>query len=242
METTKAATPAPPGAWVADVRRRVLNWAPAHFQSYPWRRHLPFWQGLVVEVLLQRTRAPQVVPVFEEFRRRYPTAAAFGAVDEDELAQLLAPLGLRWRVPLFTRLAREVGRLRGRLPRDYEALKALPGVGPYAAGAALSLHGNRVAPVIDANTVRLVCRLLGFEYGAETRRVAWVHALFERLTPAGKHRAFNYGMLDLAMTVCMPRRPSCDRCPLASMCVYAKQSSLLGGGRRRPLRSGSTRA
>ena len=179
----------------------------------------------MVEVLLQRTRAKQVVPVFEEFRRQYPTAVTFGEATEPELATLLAPLGLRWRVPLLARLAAEIGRRRGRLSRDAVNRVSLPAVGPYASSAALSLHGNRAAGLIDANTVRLTSRVFGTPYGPETRRTLRGAALFERLTPEDDHRAFNYGLLDLAMTVCTPCRPDCLACPLADLCEYIRGRS-----------------
>ena len=173
----------------------------------------------MVEVLLQRTRAAQVAPVFEELRRRYPSARDFGAASVEELAALIAPLGLRWRVPLLARLAREIGERRGRITRDVDALQRLPGVGPYAAAAVLSLHANMRAVIIDANVVRVLCRLVGEGYDGETRRRAWLGELADRLTPVDRYREYNYAVLDLAMSVCLPRSPRCDVCPLQARCA-----------------------
>lgn len=181
----------------------------------------------MVEVLLQRTRAAQVIPVFIELRRRYPTAIAFGSATERTLQILIAPLGLRWRAPLLARLAAEIGQRGGRLPRDLDELMTLPGVGHYVAGAALSLHGETRAVVIDSNTVRLISRVRGIEYGAETRREQWILNLFERLVPRIEHREFNYGLLDLAMTVCRPRSPHCEYCPLVTICDWAESQNKL---------------
>lgn len=209
--------------WIRDVRRRVLRWGPAHWQDFPWRHSLPLWQGLVAEVLLQRTRSAQVVPVFREFRQRYPSAARFSRATAMELAVLIAPLGLRWRVPLLHRLANDIGRRRGRIPTKREELENLPGVGPYAAAATLSFHGGKRAAIVDANVVRVLCRLTGMPFDGETRRKRWMIELADRLTPPRAFRRYNYALLDLAMTVCMAGQPRCRSCPLSPTCVRGQQ-------------------
>ena len=210
---------------VRAVRKALLRWGRAHFADYPWRQPLPLWQALIAEVMLLRTRAQQVVPVFEDLRTRYDTPAAFARAGEHEIRDLVRPLGLAWRGALLTRLARSLDELGGELPDSVEGLQELPGVGPYAAAATLSLHSNRRAALIDANTVRVVCRLLGRPYDGETRRKRWLRELMEELTPPRAHRAFNYALLDLAMTVCKPRRPKCERCPLQRSCATGQQRS-----------------
>ena len=204
------------------IRRNLQRWAEVHSQAFPWRRPRPFWQGLVAEVLLQRTRAAQAVPVFNELIRCYPTAERFANASERDIAKLLAPLGLRWRAPLLYRLATEIGRRKGRLPRVRAELEALPGVGSYGATAALRLHGGVRATIIDSNVVRVLARFVGEEFDGETRRKQWVRDLANRLTPEHDFRCFNYALLDLAMLVCVPRSPHCDRCPLAEMCATAR--------------------
>lgn len=202
----------------ASFTQKVQRTGREHWRSFPWRNKLPFWQGLVTEFLLQRTRAQQVAPVFKAFRRRYPNAKAFAAAPEEEIRQLAEPLGLRWRGALLYRLAQEIGARNGRLPRDYQELQRLPGVGPYAAAAALSLHGNTRAVIIDSNIVRLLCRVKGVPYDGETRRKRWLREFAESLTPEKGFREYNYALLDLAMEVCRPRNPACEECPVNSMC------------------------
>ncbi len=204
---------------VRQIRRALTRWGDAHFQSYPWRGDLTLWQALATEIFLQRTRARQVVAVFLEMRRRYPTAVRFAAASPKEIADLIAPLGLRWRAPLLHDLARSVGESDGRLPRDQAELERLPGVGPYAAAAALSLHAGVRAVIIDANVVRVLCRLVGAPYDGETRRKEWLRELAERLTPPSEFRRYNYALLDLSMQICRHREPLCDQCPLQQLCV-----------------------
>ncbi len=222
MSSRAEAAPVPPPPaddWVQAVHQRLLNWGSNHFEDYPWRHRIPFWQAVVVEVLLQRTRARQVAPVFNELRRRYPRARDFGEAGEPAIRELLKPLGLHWRIPLVAQLALEIGRRNGRLPRDSTGLRDLPGVGNYAAMAALSLHQGRHAVLIDSNIVRLLARLRGASWDGETRRRPWVTDLATRLTPVDEARQFNYALLDLSMMVCRPRNPFCETCVLRDLCA-----------------------
>ncbi len=176
-------------------------------------------------MLLQRTRAQQVVPVYEEFLRRYPTPDLLVRESPAAFAGVIAPLGLRWRAPLMMSTARIVAS-RGDLPREAADLERLPGVGPYAAAAYLSLHRGKRAVLIDANVVRWLGRVFAFPTHAETRRKAWVRELADRLTPRRAFRAYNYAVLDLAMTVCR-RAPLCEVCPLGDgACAYARSAGI----------------
>lgn len=113
---------------------------------------MPIWRGLLVEVLLQRTRADQVVPVFLSMKARYPRAIDLLDMTLDDAEEMFGSMGLRWRAPLFVALAHEIGDRRGRLKRDDAELVSLPGVGPYPAAATLSLHGDVRRPIVDSNT------------------------------------------------------------------------------------------
>ncbi len=200
------------------IARQLRRWGRRNVRTYPWRGQVPLWQALIAEVMLQRTHAQQVVPTFDQFRQRYRSPAALAEASDEELAELMKPLGLRWRARLLHGLAQEIARLDGVLPLDQPSLEALPGVGPYSAAATLSLHANRRAVLIDSNIVRVLSRLVGVAYGGETRRKRWFRELAEALTPPRAHRAYNYAVLDLAALVCLPRRPKCNECPVVRWC------------------------
>ena len=204
---------------IQEFRSALLRWGKDHYQDLPWRKPLPVWQGLVTEILLQRTRAQQVVPVFQEFQNLYPTVQDFSNASREEIAEFIRPLGLRWRAPLLYELAQRLSDPSGQLPLDEKALRQLPGVGPYVSSATLSLHANRRAVIIDSNVVRVLCRVVGQPYDGETRRKGWFHELAERLTPRSGFREYNYALLDLAIVVCRPSLPLCGECPLESMCL-----------------------
>ena len=237
----------------------MLDWGVANSQSYPWRTPgLPIWQGLVAEFLLLRTRADQVAPVFVGLQHRYPDARSFGDAPEDHLNGMIASLGLRWRRPLFLQLADAIADCDGNVPTTVDELRGLPGVGAYVAAATAALHGGNRAAIVDANIVRLLCRLTGQEYDGETRRRRWLLDLADRLTPEVEFRDYGYAALDLSMTVCQPRLPLCasvhclpcasrgairqlraspEGCPDGSHPHGATVESLLAG-RRRQARAG----
>lgn len=214
---------------VEEFAHRLMAWGPSAFQRYPWRKKLPLWKGLLVEVMLQRTRADQVVPSFTTLDSRFRTAASLGDMNESEARALIEPLGLAWRIPLFLQLCRELARRKGRLPRIQSAIEKLPGVGPYAAGAALSLHGNTRALVIDSNVVRVICRVLGVPFDGETRRKSWIRELLDGMTPETDFKTFNYAVIDLAIQICRPRNPRCYECPVQTVCATGMASSSTSG-------------
>src|SRR5216684_1925970 len=126
----------------ADVRKRfqqrLLGWYARHRRDLPWRRTRDPYRVLVSEIMLQQTQVERVVPKYREFLRAYPSLRALAAADVDEVRKLWYPLGYNIRPVRLHAIAREtVARYNGRLPDDGEALRALPGVGRYTAGAVL---------------------------------------------------------------------------------------------------------
>lgn len=204
-----------PPSDVTRIRRSLLRWGRSHYKQYPWRSAEHSWHALIAEVLLQRTRAESVVPVYSAFVDRYREVGSLHDATEESIGEIMYPLGLRWRVPLVTSLCRDISDRRGSVPSDYGELLQLPGVGPYVASAFLSLHCGRYAVIVDANVVRFICRLTGAQMDGETRRKRWLLDIAEQLTPRRNTRTFNYALLDFTMEVCT-RKPDCGRCPLAA--------------------------
>lgn len=174
---------------------------------------------MVAETFLQRTRAAQAEFALAEFAGRYPDASDFASASDDEVREVTNNLGLHWRGPLLRECAREVSRLGGVPPKSLPELRALPGVGPYASAAWLSLHAGSRAVIVDNNVARWLCRMTGETYTPETRRKRWVAELADQLTPQRAFRAYNYAVLDFTMLVCQPRSPKCSSCPIRRHCV-----------------------
>lgn len=201
----------------------MQRWGKENFRDFPWRRPRRRWHGLIAEILLQRTRAENVIPVYRAFITSFPTLKRFAEASVEEIEQIIWPLGLRWRAPLLEALGRQLYE-RGRVPTSIEELTSLPGVGPYVAAAWLSFHGDGRGVLIDANVVRWICRMVGREYDGETRRKKWLIELADRLTPQENVKQFNYAVLDFTMTICIPREPRCEICPVGPrLCTYGRE-------------------
>jgi A/G-specific adenine glycosylase len=167
--------------------------------------------------MLQRTRADQVVPIFTSFTSRFPTIRSL-SLEEEELDTMLSPLGLNWRIKKLKELLSEILKLKT-VPKDYEELLALPGVGDYAASALLSFHLDTRRPLIDSNTVRLYGRFFGFSTDTETRRKRWFIDFVEKITPVQCFADYNYAVLDFSRSICK-KGPLCTECIININCNY----------------------
>lgn len=210
------------GKTVATIRRRLPRWSKVHPADFPWRNETDPWLSLAAEILLQRTRASQVAPVFREFRSKYPTAASLVAAGPGAAREFTSRLGLHWRGELLYRAAIAVNDAGGAPPESDADLRRIPGVGPYTAAAWLSLHRNKRAVIVDANVSRWLSRMTGRPYERDPRHIRWVNELADCLTPKRAFRDYNYAVLDFTMTVCTPRAPRCGDCPIRRYCWYGR--------------------
>lgn len=206
-------------------RCQILEWAGRHGRDFPWRHTEDPYRVLVAEMMLRRTRADQVVPVYQRFVARFPDVASLAAASEAEAAALLRPLGLAWRVPAFRQLARQIlERWGGRLPLSRDALLTLPGVGDYVASAVLCFAGGVAVPIVDTNTVRVAGRFFGFPTHAESRRLRHVREAVARLVTPDAPRESSLALLDFAALVCVAGRPRCEQCPVSLSCAWFRAS------------------
>lgn len=207
------------------LRRRLTNWYRRNGRALPWRRTRDPFCVWVSEVMLQQTQVATVVPYYERFIARFPTIDALAAAAEEDVLRLWEGLGYYRRARQLHRAARQlVDEHGGRFPRHQDAVRRLPGIGRYTAGAILSIAFDARQPILEANTRRLLARLSGtrgdLSGGAGEKRL-W--ALAEDLLP-GRHAGnFNQALMELGSRVCTPRDPSCDTCPLAVWCVASRQ-------------------
>jgi A/G-specific adenine glycosylase len=165
--------------------------------------------------MLQQTRVDTVVPYYERFLERFPTVDALAAADEQDVLREWSGLGYYARARNLWRAAGMVVRDHGgELPRDPEALTALPGIGAYTAGAVRSIAFGERAAIVDGNVRRVLSRLRG-EPALENREL-W--ALAGDLVPERAPDEFNQALMELGALVCTPRAPTCETCPIAGDC------------------------
>lgn len=175
----------------------------------------------MAELLLRRTQAPQVVPVFNRFIKEFPEPAILGKGSPRKIRRLLRPLGLRWRAENVVRLSQVFRRHGAEVLRIPELLANLPGVGDYVTAAVRCFAYGESVPAVDTNTARVVARLFGILPRPELRRNRKVRELLGRLVNDRRAREINLALIDLAASVCRPSIPLCSRCPLSEVCLRA---------------------
>jgi A/G-specific adenine glycosylase len=203
------------------LRRRLLYWFDRHRRDLPWRRTRDPYHIWVSEVMLQRTQVATVLRYFEPFLQAFPTLADLAAADEQNVLLQWQGLGYYRRARDLHRAARTlVGRHGNRVPDDPDALRQVPGIGRYTLGAILSQAFERRLPILEANSRRVLCRVLAWAEDPRTgrsERLLW-HAA-ETILPARRVGDFNQALMELGALVCVPAAPRCTACPLAGLCA-----------------------
>jgi A/G-specific adenine glycosylase len=225
----------PPPAQAANVwafavpafRRALLGWFSANARDLPWRRTLDPYHVWLSEIMLQQTQMDRAVGYFERFLERFPDVSSLDAGGEDEVLKLWEGLGYYSRARNLRKAARVVmERHGGSFPRDHADIRALPGVGPYTAGAIASVAYNVPVPAVDANVLRVFSRLLDLSEpvdGPAVRRRMEVAAT-ELLDPQDA-RSFNQGLMELGALICAPRKPDCPSCPVSGFCLARERGT-----------------
>ena len=202
-------------AWF-DGARRAMPWreSDAEGRRDPYR----VW---LAEVMLQQTRVETAIPYFERFTAAYPTVEALAAAPLDEVLKAWEGLGYYSRARNLHRAAQAVVRDHGgQVPDAREAFAALPGVGPYTEAAVLSLAYGVPLAVLDGNVIRVLTRVFAVGHDARSGATrAALQRLADRLLDAAAPGRWNESVMELGATICTPRAPACDRCPLAGVCA-----------------------
>jgi A/G-specific adenine glycosylase len=204
-----------------SVIDQLLTWYAQHKRDLPWRRDArdPY-RVWIAETLLQQTQVATVIPYYERFLARFPDVHALASASLDQVLKVWEGAGYYARARNLHRAAQEiVARFDGEIPSTVEELMTLPGIGRYTAGAIASIAFGRDVPVVDGNVTRVLCRyfkITADPKSARTQNELWQRA--EKLVPRGRAGDFNQALMELGATVCTPRQPRCDACPLARTC------------------------
>lgn len=202
---------------LAGMQARLLAWFAAEARDLPWRRTRDPYRILVSEVMLQQTQVDRVVPKYHSFIERFPTLQALAEAPTAEVIRFWAGLGYNRRAVNLQRTAREVlDRYGGVFPRDVAALAALPGIGPYTAGAIACFAFEQDVAFMDTNIRRVIRRALA-DPATETGD-AELLALARAAVPPGRGWAWNQGIMELGALICTADAPACWRCPVRDTC------------------------
>jgi A/G-specific adenine glycosylase len=201
---------------IAGIRAALLEFFDAAARPLPWRASRDPYAIWVSEVMAQQTRVETVVPYYDRWIRTFPDVHSLADAPVDAVLKAWEGLGYYARARNLHAAARAVReRHDGALPRTYDELRALPGIGDYTAGAILSIAFGARRAAVDGNVRRVLARLLDHPDPppALLRRCALA------LVPTDRPGDFNQALMELGATVCGPRTPSCERCPIAGMCA-----------------------
>jgi A/G-specific adenine glycosylase len=179
--------------------------------------------------MLQQTRVETVIPYWSCFLDAFPTVHALAEAPLDLVLAQWSGLGYYRRARLLHRGAQAVvGEHGGRLPSSSSALRSIPGIGPYTAGAVASIAFGEAAPLVDGNVARVLARVFAMDRDVKSSAgSARLWALAGELAPGEDPGAWNQALMELGATVCTPRAPACERCPAAHLCA-AKARGLTG--------------
>ncbi|MCU0959427.1 MAG: A/G-specific adenine glycosylase [Pirellulaceae bacterium] len=222
------ATPAHRLTEAADQRHfraALLRWYRRHARPLPWRPSPGLYATWISEVMLQQTQVATVIPYYRRFLAQFPDVQSLASAQEADVLRCWEGLGYYRRARQLHAAARRIVRdYEGLLPTRFDQWCALPGIGRYTAGAILSIALDQRHPILEANTQRLLSRLLalaGDPTSAAHRRLLWSWAAL--LLPRRACGDFNQALMELGSTVCTPRAPQCARCPVARHCAALAQ-------------------
>lgn len=208
-----------------QTAKSLLDWYDREARDLPWRRHggrrPNAYKVWLSEIMLQQTQVATVIPFFNRFLERFPTVEALAAAPVDDALKLWAGLGYYARIRNLHRAAQiVVSEHGGQIPNTPETIETLPGIGRYTAGAILSIAYDVPRPLVDANVIRVLCRVFGLRgdpKSAANQAALW--SLAEQLVPVDAPGDFNQGLMELGALICDPADPRCEQCPLLSDCV-----------------------
>jgi len=210
-----------PNGWTNGL----LAWYQQKKRDLPWRRTKDPYAIWVSEIMLQQTRVETVKEYYRRFLERFPDVVALARAPEEDVLKLWEGLGYYSRARNLQKGARIVlEQYRGQLPADDQTLQMLPGIGEYTAGAIASIAFGSAVPAMDGNVFRVAARFYGERESIEHPQVRKkLRSILTDAVPREEPGAFNQAMMELGATICTPKSPRCEQCPLKTCCdAYAE--------------------
>lgn len=196
----------------------ILAWYDREGRDLPWRRTRDPYAVWVSEVMLQQTQVATVLPYYERWMARFPTATSLASADDQDILAHWQGLGYYRRCRNLVAGVRHC--VAEGFPSGFEAWRTMPGVGDYTAAALASIIDNEHSPVVDGNVERVYARVAGDASVGDLRRRAARSWAAERIDPI-RPGDWNQAIMEIGAIVCRPKNPNCDRCPLAEVCIAA---------------------
>ena len=213
---------------LCKLPERLPPWFAENRRDLPWRRDREPYHVWLSEIMLQQTRVEAVKGYYQRFLNRLPTIEALAEADQAELMKLWEGLGYYSRARNLQKAAREIMSTRGGVfPEDYAAVRALPGVGDYTAGAILSICFDQKTPAVDGNVLRVVSRLLDDHRCTEDTAVKRDFSNMLAAVYPKEAGIFTQSLMELGAMVCLPNGvPVCNACPMGDLCLARQRGTV----------------
>lgn len=208
----------------------ALNaWFVESHRALPFRETREPYKIWISEVMLQQTQVVTVIDYYRRFIKRFPTVEALAMAEEDDVFKAWEGLGYYSRARHLMRAAKViVNDYNGVFPSDLESVLKLPGVGPYTAGAVLSIAFNQKVPAVDGNVMRVMARVFEIEDDISQPKSRGRFEAEVMKTMGGEPYIFNQAIMELGALICTPKQPKCAVCPVQSFCKGFQHQTMLG--------------
>ncbi len=202
------------------LSRRLLIWYRRQSRPLPWRQTCDPYRIWISEIMLQQTQVDTVIPYYQRFLEMFPDVVALADASLEQVLKAWENLGYYSRARNLHVAARMiVDAYGGKIPDTPEEIKTLPGIGPYSAGAILSIAYGKPLPAVDGNVRRILSRVFAIRKPMDdAREQKNLVVLAATLIPVRHPGDFNQALMDLGATICRPKNPACSNCPIASVC------------------------
>ncbi len=212
--------------WMREITKPIIQWYQKNKRQLPWRKEKNPYHIWLSEIMLQQTRIEAVKQYYQRFLEELPTIRDLAEVEEERLLKLWQGLGYYNRARNLKKAAQVIQeKYNGQMPRHYQELITLPGIGEYTAGAICSIAYDEPEPAVDGNVLRVVSRVMGSKKDVLNNKTK--REFTQKLKKIMPKQAgdFNEGLMELGEMVCIPNgEPLCQKCPLQKFCVAKKEN------------------
>lgn len=210
------------------LSQKIIKWYHQNRRDLPWRNTTNPYFIWLSEVILQQTRVNQGLPYYDAFISQFPDVKSLAEATEEQILRTWQGLGYYSRARNLHKTAKYIHEnLSGIFPDNYQDLIRLPGIGPYTAAAISSFAFSEKRAVVDGNVYRVLSRLYEIELPINSSKGAkYFSELANGLIPEHSPGDFNQGIMELGATVCLPKNPACEQCPLMLECAARKNQTI----------------
>lgn len=211
---------------ISKFREIIFEWYKKNGRDFPWRKaSATNYERIISEVLLQRTKAETVAKFFPPFIKKYPSWIKLGSATEEELQEVLKPLGLyKQRGARLYKLAQELEKRSGIFPKERDQVEEIPMMGQYLTNAYELFIIKRPSALLDVNMARVLERYFGPRKLSDIRYDPYLQELSYRVVNITQSKEMNWAILDYSAMVCRAKAPQCHECSLKRKCSFFKSN------------------